>query len=190
MERNIKAERWAALEIYRVFHEKLAEKMRILRDHGMNPNRRYWHDVIGFNYRMTNMQAAIGLAQLQKIDKFIEKKRQIAKWYEEGLKELAEKEMITLHPEMKWAKCVYWMYSILIEDKFGMKRDELMKKLEKNGIETRSFFYPMHTMPPYKSDEKFRVSEELAKKGVSFPSNIKLKENMIIEIVKNIYALV
>jgi len=153
-------------------NEKLAEKMRILRDHGMNPNRRYWHDVIGFNYRMTNMQAAVGVAQLQKINKFIEKKRQIAMWYEEGLKELAEKGLITLHPQMKWANCVYWIYSILIEDKFGMKRDELMKKLEKNGIETRPFFYPMHTMPPYFNKERFPVAEEISKRGINLPSSL------------------
>ncbi|MCD6092552.1 MAG: DegT/DnrJ/EryC1/StrS family aminotransferase [Candidatus Aenigmarchaeota archaeon] len=167
-------------------NEELAERMRILKDHGMNPNKRYWHDVIGFNYRMTNIQAAIGLAQLQKIDKFIEKKRQIARWYENGLKELAEKEMITLHPEMKWAKCVYWMYSILVEDKFGMRRDELMKKLEENGIETRPFFYPMHTMPPYKTNEKFRVSEELARKGINLPSAIFLDEEKVEMITKSI----
>ena len=155
-------------------NEELADKMRILRDHGMNPKKRYWYDVIGFNYRMTNMQAAVGVAQLKKLDKFIEKKRQIARWYEEGLKELAEKEMITLHPEMKWAKCVYWMYCILIEDKFEMTRDELMKKLEEKEIETRPFFYPMHTMPPYKTNEKFRVSKELARKGINLPSSVKL----------------
>jgi len=153
-------------------NEKLAEKMRILRDHGMNPNKRYWHDVIGFNYRMTNIQAAVGVAQLKKLDKFIKKKRQIAMWYEEGLKELAEKEMITLHPEMKWAKCVYWMYSILIEDKFGMKRDELMKKIEEKGIETRPFFYPIHEMPPYFNKERFPVAEEVSKRGINLPSSL------------------
>lgn len=161
---------------------KLAEKMRILRDHGMNPNKKFWHDVIGFNYRMTNMQAAVGLAQLQRLDEFIEKRRQIAKWYEEGLKELADKNLITLHPEMKWAKCVYWLYSILIEDRFGMSRDELMKELEENGIETRPFFYPLHIMPPYKSNEKFEAAEEVARKGVNLPSSISLNKE-IIEII-------
>ncbi len=163
-------------------NEELAEKMRILRDHGMNPNKKFWHDVIGFNYRMTNMQAAVGLAQLQKLDEFIEKRRQIAKWYEEGLKELADKNLITLHPEMKWAKCVYWMYSILIEDRFGMSRYELMKELEENGIETRPFFYPLHTMPPYKSNEKFEAAEEVARKGINLPSSISLNKE-IIEII-------
>jgi len=171
-------------------NEELADKMRILRDHGMNPKKRYWYDVIGFNYRMTNIQAAIGLVQLQKIDKFIEKKRQIARWYEEGLKELAEKEMITLHPQMKWAKCVYWMYSILIKDKFGMKRDELMKKLEENGIETRPLFYPVHTMPPYKSDERFEIAEKIARKGINLPSGLAIKEQDILKVIKAINRVI
>jgi len=130
-------------------NEELAERMRNLRDHAMSKNRKYWHETIGFNYRMTNLQAAVGVAQLKKLDEFVEKKRRIAKWYAEGLKDLAEKGLITLHPEMEWAKCVYWMYSILVEEKAGVNRDELMRKLKENGIETRPFFVPMHILPMY-----------------------------------------
>jgi perosamine synthetase len=155
-------------------NEELKEDMRALRDHAMNPNKRYWHDVIGFNYRMTNMQAAIGVAQLAKINQFIEKKRKIAIWYEKELKELQESGLIKLHPEMPWAKCVYWMYSILIEDKFGINRDELMERLLEKGIDTRPFFYPMHVMPPYKNNERFPVAEELSKKGINLPSSVNL----------------
>jgi perosamine synthetase len=167
-------------------NEELAENMRILRDHGMNPNKRYWHDSVGFNYRMTNLQAAVGVAQLKKLGEFAEKKRKIAEWYSEGLKELEEKELIKLHSEMRWAKGVYWMYSILIEDKFGMSRDDLIKILEEREIETRSFFYPIHVMPPYKNEERFPVAEELARKGINLPSGVALTKNEIKQIVRHI----
>jgi len=167
-------------------NEELVEKMRILRDHGMNPNRRYWYDEIGFNYRMTNLQAAVGVAQLEKLDEFIEKKRKIAKMYEEGLNELEEKNLITLHPEMKWAKSVYWMYSILIEDSFGMNRDILMKELERKRIDTRPFFYPMHVLPPYQNNERFPIAEEISRKGINLPSGVGLKEEEIRKIVESL----
>lgn len=163
-------------------NEELAEKMRILRDHGMSKERRYWHEVIGFNYRMTNLQAAIGVAQLKKLDEFIEKKRQIAKWYSEKIKELEEEGLIKLHPEMKWAKCVYWMYSILIEDDAKISRDGLIKKLEESGIETRPFFVPMHLLPMYNSGEKLPVAEELSRKGMNLPSSVILEKDEIIKI--------
>ena len=160
-------------------NEELAEKMRILRDHGMSKHKKYWHEVVGFNYRMTNLQAAIGVAQLKKLDKFIEKKRQIAKWYAEELKELEEKGLVKLHPEMNWAKCVYWMYCILIEDRADISRDELMQKLENAGIETRPFFVPMHTLPMYNSGERLPVAESLAERGINLPSSVKLEFDQI-----------
>lgn len=165
-------------------NEELAEKMRILRDHGMDSNKRYWYDIVGFNYRMTNLQAAVGVAQLEKLDEFVERKRKIAEWYSEGLKELEEKELIRLHPEMSWTKCVYWMYCILVEDNFGMGRNELMKRLEEKGIETRPFFYPMHVMPPYKNNEKFPIAEEISRKGINLPSGVSLTENEVEQIVR------
>ena len=168
--------------------EELAEKMKILRDHGMNHSKRYWYDVIGFNYRMTNLQAAVGVAQLEKLDKLIERKREIAGRYAEGLNDLAEKGLIKLHPEMPWAKCVYWMYCILVED-FGISRDELMSKLEEKGIETRPFFVPMHVLPIYKSDEKFPVAEEISRKGINLPSGINLTKEEVKRIVTEIKSI-
>ncbi|MEM2990603.1 MAG: DegT/DnrJ/EryC1/StrS family aminotransferase, partial [Halobacteria archaeon] len=164
--------------------DELAEKMRILRDHGMNPKKRYWHDIIGFNYRMTNIQAALGVAQLNKIDKLIEKKRKIAKSYADGLSSV---EGITLHPEMPWAKCVYWLYSILIDyKKLGITRDELSEKLENNGIETRKFFYPLHEMPLYQKYAKLShiISSKISHMGLSLPSGTKLTEEDISYIIR------
>ena len=166
--------------------EELAQRMRILRDHGMNPNKRYWHEVVGFNYRMSNIQAAVGVAQLEKLDRFIEKKREIAGWYSEGLKELKERELIKLHPEIPWARCVYWMYSILITDDFSLSRDGLMKELDEKGIETRPLFYPIHVMPPYKCNDKFPIAEELSRRGISLPSSVKLTRHDIEAVVQGV----
>jgi len=84
-----------------------------------------------------------------------------------------------LHPEMKWAKCVYWMYSILIGDEAKVSRDDLMRKLEENGIETRLFFTPMHLLPIYSDNSKYPVAEKLAKSGINLPSNVNLNSEII-----------
>jgi perosamine synthetase len=167
----------------------LAEKMRILRDHGMNPSKKYWHDVVGFNYRITNLQAAVGVAQIEKLDTFIAKKREIARWYSECLHELEEKGFVKLHPEMSWARCVYWMYTILVQDGFGLSRDELMVKLEENGVETRPFFYPIHTMPPYRLTGWKTTAEELSKRGISLPTSISLSAKQVEDIATIIRKL-
>jgi len=162
-------------------NEELADRMRLLRDHGMSKKRKYWHEVLGFNYRMTNLQAAIGVAQLKRLDKFVKKKREIARLYAEGLNNLAEKGLITLHPEMEWAKCVYWMYSVLIENK--VNRDNLMKKLENIGIETRPFFVPIHKLSIYENSI-LPNAEKISRKGVNLPSSVKMNKNQM-EIVVN-----
>jgi perosamine synthetase len=160
--------------------DELYEKMRILRDHGMNPKRRYWHDVIGFNYRMTNLQAAVGVAQLGRLDETVEKKRQIARWYEH---ELIDSDIVSgIHPEMPWAKCVYWMYSIMIDD-----RDGLMKGLKEAGIDTRPFFYPIPTMPPHQADERYPVAEQLSARGVNLPSSTTITQEEVAYICRCIH---
>jgi len=170
--------------------EELAERMRVLRDHGMRPEKRYWHEVVGYNYRMTNLQAAIGVAQLAKIDKFINKKRKIARIYAE---ELSNIEGITLHPEMPWAKCVYWLYSILIDDrKLKVNRDKLMEKLSEQGIETRRFFYPLHEMPIYKEYARFSypISSSISVMGMNLPSGVTLSEDDIRYIARKVKEIV
>jgi perosamine synthetase len=171
-------------------NQELAERMKILRDHGMNPDKRYWYDIVGFNYRMTNVQAAIGIAQLKKIDEFIKRKRQIARKYSKELKDLEMKGLITSHPEMPWAKNVYWMYSILLEENFRISRDELMHLLKKRDIETRPFFYPIHIMPPYSACKSNinNIAKSISLKGINLPSSSALKDSEIqyvVECLKN-----
>ena len=95
-------------------------------------------------------------------------------------------EGIRLPIEMPWAKCVYWMYCILVEHKFGISRDDLMKRLEEKGIDTRPFFYPMHVMPPFKNNERFPVAEEISRKGINLPSGVSLTEEEVERIVNEI----
>lgn len=169
-------------------NDELASKMRILRDHGMNPNRKYWHDVVGFNYRMTNLQAAVGVAQVRKLDEFLAVKCRIAQWYAAGMSKMASDRTVGLHPQMTWAKCVYWMYSIIIAGITRTDRDKLIEKLGQQEIQTRPLFYPIHTMPPYRSSEKFAVAEELSRTGLSLPSSHRLTSAEVTKVIESIVA--
>jgi len=152
--------------------EKLYEKAKYLRDHAMSKEKRYWHTEIGYNYRMTNIQAALGLAQLERINEIIQKKRQVFEWYKEGLKDL---EGIKLNPEKEWAKNVYWMVCLVNENFDEEKRKDFMKKLKEKGIDTRPFFYPCSMMPMYKKDGFINpASYKIYKKGINLPSSYNL----------------
>jgi perosamine synthetase len=158
-------------------NEDLAEKMRILRDHGMDPERRYWHSVLGYNYRMTNIQAALGVGQMERIDQIVEQKRSNAALYNKGLQNIPG---ITLPPEAVWAKNIYWLYSILIdEEEFGMSSKELGEQLKKRGIETRPLFPPVHQQPIYNTGQSLPVCEMLSRCGLSLPSSVNLNGDEI-----------
>ncbi len=158
--------------------QQLYEKMMLLRDHGMRKERRYWHELAGFNYRMTNLQAAVGVAQLEQIGSFLVARRNIAEQYSQRL---AGVDGITLPVEEAWAKNIFWLYSILIDEAItGVTRDELIHLLELEGVETRPLFYPMHNQPPFpESNVKFPVADRLAMKGISLPSTITLSTEEI-----------
>jgi perosamine synthetase len=161
--------------------EEIAERARLLKDLAHSPDKRFLHTAVAFNYRMTNIQAAIGLAQFERIEELVERRRRNAQLYNRLLQGIKG---IRLPPEKEWARNVYWMYGILIEDEFGMSRDALMQKLEQKGIETRAFFMPMHEQPVFQAmglfhDERYPVAEELAKKGMYLPSSSGLKEEEI-----------
>lgn len=163
-------------------NKKLAIKMKILRDHGQIPGRRYYHKYIGFNYRMTNMQAAIGLAQLERIKKFVDKKREIADDYNRLLKKIPG---ITLPPNAFWAKNIYWMYSILVDKPYPLTRDELIKALQKENIESRPFFYPLHQLPPYRqSASSYPKASYISRHGLNLPSSTVLTKKQILKVAK------
>lgn len=154
--------------------QTLYERAVHFKGQGLAAHRQYWHDVIGYNYRMTNICAAIGLAQLEQADEFIAKKRQLARWYQEKLTGLP----VIVHAEIGDVFHTYWMVSILVED--ARKRDGLREHLAQQGVETRPLFYPVHTMPMY--SEKFQrhpVAEDLGWRGINLPSFPDLSEEQV-----------
>jgi len=156
--------------------DELACKVRQLRDQGKDSRRRYWFPIIGYNYRMTNIQAAIGLAQLERADWHIQRRREVASWY---YKRLNGVQGVILPVEMKWAKNVYWMFSVVLDDSIPLGRDEVMKALQERGIETRPFFYPVHTLPPYQkfaAGDDFPVADKLGARGINLPTWAGLQE--------------
>lgn len=164
-------------------NKKIAKIAWTLKNHAFSTERHFWHEYLGFNYRLTNLQAAIGLAQMERFDELVKTRIRNAKHYNSLLKDVGG---ITLPPEAKGVKNVYWMYSILIEDDFGLTRDGLRKYLAQRGIETRTFFVPIHLQPIYfkKYKQRFPVAEELCRKGLYLPSGATLTKKDIEYVVE------
>jgi perosamine synthetase len=153
--------------------------------------RRYVHEDIGFNYRMPNVLAAIGLAQLERVEFYLESRRKNAAYYDARL---AGQRGITTPPNEPYTLNSYWMYGILIEDDFGLTRDEVMTRLGAAGIDTRSFFVSMHRQPAlakYGCDVSgaYPVTDDLAKKGLYLPSGSGLREEELSRIVDTLLSL-
>ena len=155
-------------------NEELAAIIRNIRDHAFSPERHFWHSYAGFNYRMTNMQAAIGYAQTEYFDDLIEARIRNAQIYNQHLKNIKG---LTFAAEPDDAKRVHWMYCIIVEPEFGITRDELRYFLADRGIETRTFFVPIHVQPVYFEQfvgRRFPVAESLSKKGMYLPSSAEM----------------
>lgn len=146
----------------------LADRLRLLRGQGMDPNRRYWHPVIGFNFRMTNLAAALGCAQLERVGQLLDDRRQLAGWYRDRLEGVAGLTLQAIAPEVEHS---WWMYSILVDE--AARRDRLMRDLAAREIETRPLFYPVHQFPMYRNhrtDDGCPVSCDVSYRGVSLPT--------------------
>ena len=157
---------------------KVFEDARILRDHGMKPQKRYWHDRVGFNYRLTNIQAAIGVAQMERLDVIVKKKLEIFDSYLTkligcpGVHWLPKKSSVSLHSN--------WLFTLILDQRID--RDKVIRDLTLCGIDSRPIFYPLDSMPPYK---KFKKSSSLyhastlSLSGLSLPSSVSLTEEEI-----------
>lgn len=157
-----------------------AERARLLRNLAFQQPR-FFHEHAGYNFRMTGMQAALGLSQLTRIDTFIEAKRRIAGWYNRYLSDVRG---VTLPNELPWAKNVYWMYGITVSSDYRLSRDDLMQHLKTNGIDSRTFFCSMSEQPFLHAQPGFRavecpVANELWHTGLYLPSSCNLTEDTV-----------
>lgn len=162
--------------------DDLAEKCRELRNLCFQRKKRFVHEQLGWNLRMSNIQAALGLAQLERLDKFINKKRWIGNLYNKLLSDLTTIQLPLSKTE--YAENIYWVYGILLKDNNGFDAEEIIKILSKNEIGCRPFFYPMHLQPVFNkiglfNNEKYPVAENIAKKGFYLPSGLALTETQI-----------
>ncbi|MAF99531.1 MAG: aminotransferase DegT [Nanoarchaeota archaeon] len=171
-------------------NDQIAEKCRLLRNHAfVQP--RFVHHQLGFNYRMTNIQAAMGLAQTENIQTFVESRIKNAQRYTELLKDV---QGIECPPKKEWAKNVYWMYGILLNKSFPLSKDQLMAALRERGIGTRSFFHPLHAQPMFNNPKykhvdtsgNFQKSQYLWQNGLYLPSSSHLTDAQIQEVVNAI----
>jgi|TARA_B100000929_G_scaffold175813_1_gene139189 perosamine synthetase len=156
---------------------KIAERCRSLRNICFNNKRRFLHYELGWNYRFTNLQSAIGLAQLEKLNRFIVKKRNIGKTYNKELSQI--KIFQTPLDKKKYADNIYWVYGLVLKKNSPISLNTLMKKLKKNGIETRNFFWPLHQQPVLKKmgffkKSKLPVSEYLSRNGFYLPTGLSI----------------
>jgi perosamine synthetase len=165
----------------------LAERCRVLRDHGMSPQKRYWHEVLGYNYRMTNLQAAVGVGQLTRIHSIIAAKRRIAQEYLAALHNIPG---LCLPVEPPNTSSVYWLVSICVDPSvFGADRDQLMASLKTANIETRPVFPVLHRQPIYARSQNLPVAERISARGLSLPSDPTLSRSEIERIVGHIRHL-
>ncbi len=159
----------------------LAERVRGLRNLCFLPQRRFYHETLGFNFRMTNLQAALGLAQLERMDEIIAHKRWMGQAYTERLRDIKN---LQLPVEKPWARNIYWMYGLVISEETGMDAVEFADRLRRLGVDTRPFFLGMHEQPVLRKmglykDEHYPVAERIARQGLYLPSGMALNANQL-----------
>ena len=165
-----------------IFKDKsVYEHAKVLRDHGMSKDKKYWHEYIGFNYRMTNMQAAIGLAQMEVARKFVKAKQDLAKEYNKNLSVIKN---LQLPGNFGNVVNSYWLYTVVLPEELAGYRDKILDFMLKDGVEARPIFFPMSEMPPYQryidKHNEYPISKYLAKSSISLPSGVNLTKDDIL----------
>jgi perosamine synthetase len=165
--------------------DALAEKCRALRNLCFDAERRYIHHDLGWNMRLTNLQAGIGLAQLERLDEFVSLKRSMGQFYTSKLSSISCLQL-PVH-KTEYAENIYWVYGIVLKDEVLFNASEAMKRLQKLGVGTRHFFYPMHLQPVFTmrgifNNEHHPISERLAERGFYIPSGLALTNTQMEEV--------
>jgi perosamine synthetase len=161
--------------------------VRLFKGQGQDPARRYWFPVVGYNYRMTNVAAAIGLGQIEHIEQHLEDRRRVSAGYDRLLADIGD--LVQLPVERSGYTNVRWLYTIVLDDSVSVGRDELMERLDADGIESRPVFYPMHHMPPYyDAAANMPVAERLSRGGISLPTHGHLSDDDVAYVVDRLRA--
>jgi perosamine synthetase len=155
--------------------EVLCQTAKRLRDHAMHPIKRYWHGEIGYNYRMTNLQAALGVAQLKRIGEFSRRRREIMEWYRAGLGHRAE---LRLNCEATWAANAYWMVCLEVDGMNEASRQSLMASLRARGVDSRPYFYPVSDMPMYPTADT-PIAHHVSPRGINLPTFVDLSREKV-----------
>jgi perosamine synthetase len=170
---------------------QLYERCKLLKDLSHAKGRRFWHEELGWNFRMTNLQAALGLGQLHHIQDFLKTKQWMAEAYGKGLAGIPG---LQLPITKDYAKNVYWMYGVVLDESFPLSRDELRAKLKEKGIDTRDFFLSAASMPvsqAYPSaKERYPVAERLSKQGFYLPSGLALTQEQVDYVCETLKTIV
>jgi perosamine synthetase len=169
----------------------MAKKAASYRNLCFRPERRFYHTELGNNYRMTNLQAALGVAQMERIEEFINIKRRLGKYYQEKLSSIKG---IKTQIEKPWAKTVYWMYCIELDRSLGLNANEMITELKKRDIGSRPFFLGLHEQPALKKlgffkDEHYPITERISAQGLYLPSGLTLNEAQIDEVVSAVRSV-
>jgi perosamine synthetase len=169
----------------------MAEKARSLRNLGFQAERRFYHEQLGTNFRLTNLQAALGVAQVERIGEIIARKRRIGHEYTRRLKDI---EHVSLPIERPWARSIYWMYGLVLSEESEMDNAQLARKLKEQGVETRPFFLGMHEQPVFHKrglflNEKYSVAERLARRGLYLPSGLALTEDQLARVCDAVHVV-
>ncbi len=172
--------------------DQMAERAASYRNLCFRPERRFYHTELGFNYRMTNLQAALGVAQMERIEEFVNIKRRLGELYRRSLSGIPG---IRFQVEKPWAKSVYWMYCIEIDEALGFSADDARSALAERGIGTRPFFLGLHEQPAAHDlglfrNERYPVSERIARQGLYLPSGLTLLESQVAEVTDAVRAVV